>query len=137
MSVLELALRVVGVSHIALALAHVGIWRAFDWTREIARLSPLTARVFAVHTFFVAFVLAALGALLAFRADLVTTSSDFARLVLGFGVAFWCLRLLAQPLVFDPVFLVDKPRLRTPLRAAALLGFAAYVGVYAWALAQQ
>ena len=60
---LTFVMRIVGSSHLALALAHIVLWRLFDWSRETARLSPLTARVFAVHTFFVAFVLAMLGAL--------------------------------------------------------------------------
>jgi hypothetical protein len=129
-------LRLVGASHIVLGAAHVVLWRLFGWTKEIARLSPLTARVFAVHTFFVAFVLLALGALALGRPDLLAAPSDLARLVLGAGLVFWLLRLLAQPLVFDPVLLLDSSY-RLPVRIAATLLFTGYVVVYAWALARQ
>jgi hypothetical protein len=133
---LALVLRLVGASHIVLALAHVVLWRLFDWSREIAQLTPLTARVFAVHTFFIAFVLAALGALGFARPDLLITPSDLARLLLGATVLFWGLRVFAQPLVFDPVLLRGSPY-RFPVRAAATLLFVGYVVVYAWALARQ
>ncbi len=129
-------LRLVGASHIALALAHVVLWRLFDWSREIAQLTPLTARVFAVHTFFIAFVLAALGALGLCRADLLVVRSELARLLLGAIVLFWGLRVLAQPIVFDPVLLRGS-RLRTPVRIAATLLFSSYAAVYALALARQ
>jgi hypothetical protein len=133
---LTLALRVIGASHIALALAHVVLWRLFDWSREITKLTPLTARVFAVHTFFIAFVLAALGALGLGRADLLLTRSDLARWLL-WGIVIFCgLRALAQPFVFDPVMLRGS-RLRGPVRIAALLLFSTYTAAYALALAKQ
>jgi hypothetical protein len=135
-ALLGLALRGVGASQIALAIGHVGIWRAFDWGREAARLSPLAARVFRVHTFFVALVVGAMGALALGRPDLLTTRSDLARLLLGAAVVFWSLRLVAQPLVFDPVLLPASPR-RGAVRAAATLLFAVHVSVYLWAFAEQ
>jgi len=133
---LALALRLVGASHVVLGVAHIPMWRWFGWTKELRRLEPLTARVFAVHTFFIAFVLVALGILAALRPELLLDKSDLARLLCGTGVVFWGLRLLAQPLVFDPVLLRGS-RYRTPLRAAAVIGFAFYTGVYAWALLGQ
>ncbi len=135
-SALELALRIAGVSHVALGLAHLPLWRLFGWTRETSKLSPLTARVFAVHTFFVAFVVVALGVVAASRPELLLEPSGGARLFLGFSAIFWALRLAAQPLVFDPVLLRGSPW-RLPVRAAAAAGFALYVAVYAWAFARQ
>lgn len=128
-AIVVLLLRVVGASHVALGLAHVYFWRVFRWTEESARLTPLTARVFAVHTFFIAFVLVALGLLALGRPDLLVTPSDLARLVLGACVVFWTLRLLAQPFVFDPVLLRGS-RYRAPVRVAATLLFGGYVLVY-------
>src|SRR4051812_23097675 len=60
---LDLLLRMAGVSLIVLSLFHALLWRVLAWDREMGRLSPLNARVFAVHTFFIAFVLGALGLL--------------------------------------------------------------------------
>jgi hypothetical protein len=129
-------LRAVGLSQVILGVAHVVLWRLFGWSREIAGLSPLTARVFSVHTFFVAFVVAAFGALALARPDLLAARSDLARLLLGALVVFWGLRLVAQPVVFDPV-LLRRSRHRAAVRAAAMVLFASYVLVYGWAFARQ
>jgi hypothetical protein len=133
---LTFALRVVGVTELALAVMHLLLWRLFDWTREVQRLSPLTARVFGVHTFFVAFVVGGLGALTCGRPDLLTTPGDLARLLLIGIVMFWTVRTLAQPLVFDAVLLRGS-KWRTPVRIFAAAGFSSYVAVYGWALARQ
>lgn len=133
---LVLALRIVGLSHLVLGLAHIVLWRALRWGKECERLTPLTARVFFVHTFFIAFVLMALGAVALLRPDLLVVRSELARLVLGAAVAFWLLRLLAQPLIFDPVLLIGSPY-RTPVRVAAVLGLSVTTAVYAWAFAAQ
>jgi hypothetical protein len=133
---LAVLLRLVGASHLALALGHVLLWRVFGWGRELERLSPLTARVFAVHTFFIAFVLAALGGLDLARPDLLLAPSELARLLLGAIVGFWLLRLLAQPLLFDPVLLLGSHH-RVLVRAAATLLFAIYVAAYACAFTRQ
>ncbi len=88
-------------------------------------MSPLNARVFWVHLFFVMFVLAAQGFLLLSRPDLLIAKSELARLVLGAFVVFFVLRLVAQPRVFDPVFAVGHPS-RNALRLIASLGWVMY-----------
>jgi hypothetical protein len=124
-------LRIAGGSQIVLGLAHVLIWRRLGWTAELRAMTPLTARVFTVHTFFIAFVLVAFGTLELVHPELL--ASPLGRFLLGGSALFWSLRLVAQPVVFDPVLLVGSPW-RTPLRIAATALFAAYVGVYVWAL---
>ena len=133
---LVVALRAVGASNVVLGLAHVVLWRLLAWTRETKLLSPLTARVFAVHTFFVAFVVVLLGALAAIHAELLVAPSALGRLVCGATAVFWLLRLLAQPFVFDPVLLLES-RWRVPLRLVASTYFAACVFVFAWAFENQ
>jgi hypothetical protein len=128
--------RLVGASQVALGLAHVALWRLLGWSRELAALSALTARVFAVHTCFIAFLLVALGALELGHPELLAQKSELGRLLLAAATVFWALRLLAQPLVFDPVLLRGS-RVRTPLRVAATTLFAGYVLFYALALASQ
>ena len=129
-------IRLVGASQLVLGVAHLLIWRLLGWTGEMAKLTPLSGRVFAVHTFFIAFVISALGALALICPELLLVRSELARLLLGAGFVFWSLRLVAQPLVFDPVLLRDSPY-RLPVRAAALLGFAGHAAVYGWAFARQ
>jgi hypothetical protein len=112
------------------------LWRLFRWSRDLSALPALTARVFAVHTFFIAFLLAALGSLELGHPELLEQRSELGRLLLAMATTFWTLRLIAQPLVFDPVLLRGS-RFRMPVRLAALALFAGYVLVYALALGRQ
>jgi hypothetical protein len=133
---LALLLRVAGASLLVLSLFHAVLWRTLAWGREIERLSPLNARVFAVHTFFIAFVLGALGILSLVRPDLLLAPSELARLLLVGIVVFWFARLVIQPLVFDPVMRLGW--LRSPLlRVGVSVVWLTYVGVYGAALLAQ
>lgn len=129
-------LRVAGASLVVLALLHAVFWRALNWDREVERLSPLNARVFAVQTFFIAFVLLGLGLLSLARPGLLLVRSELARLFLCGVVIFWVARLLLQPLVFDRV--MRDGWTRSPLiRVGAPLLWAAYVVLYGTALLRQ
>ncbi len=133
--VLILALRVAGLGQIVLALAHAPLWRAFDWSREMARVSPLTARVFGVQTFFVASLLLALGLLSAARPELLLGAGDLPRLTLIAITAFWALRLVAQILIFDPVLWRQAPS-GALWRGLVFAGLTALTALYAAALAR-
>src|SRR6185436_9510511 len=125
-----------GASLIALSLFHMVLWRTLAWDREIERLSPLNARVFAVHTFFIAFVLGALGLLSLVDPEQLVLPSELARLLLMGIVTFWIARLVMQPLVFDRV--MRDGWTRSPiLRVGSNLLWASYVAVYAAALVRQ
>jgi hypothetical protein len=129
-------LRVAGASLIVLSLFHAVLWRTLDWGREIERLSPLNARVFSVHTFFIAFVLGALGLLSLARPELLVRPGELARLLLLAVVIFWIARLLIQHLVFDPVMRLGWTR-SPVLRGGASLLWVIYVAVYGAALFRQ
>jgi len=130
---LALILRAAGFSLILLALFHAVLWRTLAWDREIERLSPLNARIFAVHTFFIAFVLGTLGILSLFRPELLLAPSELARLLLFGVVLFWVARLVIQPLVFDRVMTVGWTR-SLLLRVGANIVWLAYVAIYGAAL---
>jgi hypothetical protein len=133
---LVLFLRLVGASLLVLSLFHAVLWRALDWGSEIERLSPLNARVFAVHTFFIAFVLFGLGALSLTKPELLLSPGDLPRLILCSVVVFWIARLAAQPLIFDRV-MRDKWTRSLFIRIGASLLWAAYAAVYSAALFRQ
>jgi hypothetical protein len=133
---LVLLLRLVGASLVVLALAHALLWRALGWGREIERLSPLSARVFAMHTFFIAFVLFALGALSLAKPELLLAPGDLPRLILCGVVVFWIARLAVQPLVFDRVMRVGWTR-SLFVRIGASVLWAAYAAIYGAALLRQ
>jgi hypothetical protein len=133
---LAVLLRVTGASLVALSLFHAVLWRSLSWGEEIQRLSPLNARVFAVHTFFVAFVLGALGLLSLAAPQLLLAPSELARLLLVGIVVFWVARLVVQPLVYDRVMRQGWTR---PLALRIGLGvvWLWYVAVYGAALLGQ
>ena len=133
---LVLLLRLVGASLVALALFHAVLWRALDWGREIERLSPLSARVFALHTFFIAFVIFGLGTLSLTKPELLLAPGDLPRLILCGVVVFWITRLLAQPLIFDRVMRAGWTR-SLFIRIGASLLWAAYAAIYGAALLRQ
>jgi hypothetical protein len=129
-------LRAAGLGLIALSAFHAVLWRTLAWDKEIERLSPLNARVFAVHTFFIAFVLGALGLLSLLKPELLLAPSELARLLLSGVVVFWMVRLAIQPLVFDPVMRVGWTR--SPfLRFGLNLVWLCYVAVYGAAFLAQ
>jgi len=128
-------LRVAGASLIVLSLFHAVLWRTLSWGREIERLSPLNARVFAVHTFFIAFVIGALGLLSLIEPQLLLAPSKLARWLLVGIVVFWIARLIIQPLIFDHAM---QGALRSPaLRIGVSLVWVIYVAVYGAALLTQ
>jgi hypothetical protein len=131
-----LLLRLAGASLIVLSLFHVVLWRALDWGPDIERLSPLTARVFLVHTIFIALVLCALGLLSLVRPELLLAPGELARLLLAGIVVFWLVRLAIQPLVFDRVMRVGWTQ-SLFVRIGATLVWIGYVAVYGLALLQQ
>lgn len=133
---LALLLRLAGISLVVLSLFHAVLWRTLAWGKEIDRLSPLNARVFAVQTFFIAFVIGALGLLSLIRPDLLLVPSELARLLLMAIVAFWTARLVIQPLIFDRVMQLGWTR--SPLvRVGATLVWLNYVAIYGAALLEQ
>ena len=58
---LTILLRVAGAGLILLAGLHLPIGRHLKWREEAARLSPVNASIFHVHTFFICFVLVMMG----------------------------------------------------------------------------
>jgi len=133
---LSMIVRLAGASLIVLSLFHAALWRALGWGREMHQLSPLTARVFAVHTFFIALVLMGLGLLSLGRPDLLLNPSELALLLSGGMVVFWTARLVLQPLVFDRSMRVGWTR-SLPLRVGVNVLWAGYVALYGAILCRQ
>ncbi len=140
---LALLLRLSGASLIVLSLFHGVLGRVLDWKKDTKKLTPLNARIFAVHTFFIAFVLLMLGLLSFGYPRLLLDRSDLARLLLGAVVLFWVLRLVIQPLIFDPVMRQQpgEPRVRWEgtwvIRGGNMLLWIAYIAVYGAAFLRQ
>jgi len=54
-------LRIAGAGLIALAALHIPISRHLNWREDVARLTPVNASIFHVHTFFICLVLVLMG----------------------------------------------------------------------------
>lgn len=131
----ETLLRVTGASLLVLGGLHVVFWRHLDWTKDSARLSAINARVFVVHTFFIVYVLVALGLLTLVAPQLLLARTPLA-LVFSAGLSvFFGLRMLAQPLVFDSVFVTSK--VTAAVSALSHLVWLFYVVIFAFTFVHQ
>ena len=92
---MEIQLKIIGFSLIALALVHVIFPRYFDWVNELKPLSLVNREMMYVHTFFIALAVLLIG-LLCFTSptELVQTVLG-KRICLGLGI-FWGIRLVIQ-----------------------------------------
>ncbi len=95
-------LKVVGALLMTLGLAHSFFDRYFEWQKELAPLSLLTRQVFQVHGFFIALVVAMMGACSLFYTNALLASGALSRVVLTGLVVFWLSRLAIQLFVYDP-----------------------------------
>jgi hypothetical protein len=121
---LAVHLRIVGVSLIALGLAHGLFPKRFRWKEELARLTLLNRQIFLVHCFFIALVLVLVGALSVAFTELFVEPSPLARVV------------LVGLVVYDRA-LWRGDRGRTLIHAAFVALWSYYVAVYAVALGGQ
>lgn len=93
------AIYIGGAIHLLAAVFHLFFWRLFNWPEELAKLSPLNARVVPVLN--ISLIVGFLGAAyvsVSFAGDLVGTA-------LGRGVSFalalfWLARLIQQFIFF-------------------------------------
>src|SRR6266404_1378882 len=98
---LRLQIQIVGTLLIGLAVAHIFFNRYFGWKQELSSVSLLTRRIFQVHCFFIALVLALMGVASLFYTDSLLESSPLSRLVLAGAIIFWFCRLITQFFVYD------------------------------------
>lgn len=97
---LTMLLRVAGAGLILLTVLHVPIGRHLKWREEAARLSPVNASIFRVHTFFICLVLVMMGLpCLSDPAVFLERSRAGAWLAWSFS-AFWAIRLFFQWFVY-------------------------------------
>jgi hypothetical protein len=133
---LTLLLRLLGMALVVVGPLHGVFWYVFDWGNDSRKLMPLNGRVFVAHLASVVFVVTATGLLLLLRPELLVARSELARLLLWALVIFFGLRLLAQPLYFNPLLAVRRRR-RWAVRLAATLGWLGCWLVLALALSHQ
>ena len=100
-AVLEIVLRVAGVSLLALSLLHFEFPRRFRWREELAAISLLNREIFYVHTFFVCLTVAGMGVICALAPGVLLERTRLGAWVTAGGTLFWAARLYIQFFIYS------------------------------------
>ncbi len=92
---MEVHLKPIGISLIALAAIHLIFPKYFNWEKELASLSLMNRQMMKVHTFFIAFIVFLMGLLCLSSADELVNTNLGRKMSLGLGI-FWTVRLIIQ-----------------------------------------
>ena len=94
-------LRIAGAGLILLAIVHVPIGRHLKWREDAARLTPVNASIFHVHTFFICFVLVMMGLPCLLDPRVFLEKSRAGSWLAWSFAAFWGVRLYFQWFVYQ------------------------------------
>lgn len=130
MTILELLLRLAGVSLIGLAALHLFLPKRFHWREEFARVSLLNRQIFYVHCLFICLMLILMGVLCLFWAPILLIPSPLSELVAAGLAIFWLCRLAIQWFVYDSQLWRGK-RFETVMHIAFTGLWTFYTGVFA------
>lgn len=133
---LELALRIVGASHLVLAIAHIPIANHLQWKTDIQHATPLTQQIFWSHAFFICVVLSLMGALAIYDPQTLIVRSQLGLYVTGGLTLFWGLRLIFQWFVYSAAHWRGK-RFETFIHLLFSTTWMTYTTVYAIAFKGQ
>jgi hypothetical protein len=106
---LEAALRLTGISLIALSLAHIPYAKRFGWKEDFAKVSLLNRQIFYVHCVFLCLILIMMGLLCLVWPGALLQPSSLGLLVSGGLCFFWFCRLLTQWFIYDAALWRGKP----------------------------
>src|SRR3954469_3442901 len=90
-----------GLAQLVLVVASVAIPRVLGWRAEVARLSPITRRVFWVWAAYIWCSHISFGLLSTLAPERLTDHSPLATVVSGFIATWWGVRLGLQFVLFD------------------------------------
>ena len=98
---LTLLLRIAGAGLILLSVLHVPIGRQLKWREDVARLTPVNASIFHVHTFFICLVLVMMGLPCLLEPRIFLDQSRAGTWLAWSISAFWLVRLYFQWFVYQ------------------------------------
>ncbi len=97
---MEIHFNIIGIVLVLLAAIHAVFPSYFHWKSELSRLSLINRQVMWVHTFFIAFMVLAMGsACMCCAEELLNTA--FGKKITFFLAIFWTLRLFVQFFVYS------------------------------------
>lgn len=97
---MELHLKIIGITLMALSLIHAGFPRYFKWEQELGPLSIMNRQMMYVHAFFIAFILLLMGILCLISTNELIKTTLGKEISLGLGL-FWAVRLFIQFFVYS------------------------------------
>ncbi len=97
---LTVLLRIAGAGLILLAILHVPISRHLKWHEDAARLTPINASIFHVHSFFICLVLVMMGLPCALDPLVFLEKSRAGAWMSWSFAAFWAIRFYFQWFVY-------------------------------------
>lgn len=103
---------VAGITQLGILIASALVPGVLDWRRDLQHVATLTRRMIWVHGAYVAFAIAAFGAIAIAHADELASGQPLARSVCAFLAVFWGVRLLLQYRVLDASDHLDHVMLR-------------------------
>src|SRR3954447_26977464 len=106
---LPVAIRIAGFVQLAIAASSLFIPRVLGWRRDVARLQPLTARVFWTYAGYIFSTNVAFGLLSALMPARLAEHSPLAIAVTAFMAMYWLSRLVIQFAFFDRVEAANAP----------------------------
>ena len=126
---LPLAIRIAGLIQLAIAASSLAIPGLLGWREDVARLRPLTARVFWTYSGYILSTNVSFGLLSALMPERLAEHSPLAIAVAGFIAVYWLSRLVIQITVFDRVESPREPLFRIA-RLLYLTAFTSLAAVY-------
>ena len=127
---LTILLRVAGAGLILLAALHLPISRHLKWREDAARLSPVNASIFRVHTFFICFILVMMGLPCVLEPSVFLECSRAGGWLAWSFSAFWGTRLFFQLFVY-PRNLWRGKRFETIVHALFTIFWLSLAGLFA------
>jgi hypothetical protein len=98
---MELHLKIIGITLIALALAHTIFPRYFDWKNDLGPLSLINRQMMIFHTLFIALTVLLMGSICLTSTEDIIGTKFGNNIALGFCL-FWLVRLLVQFFGYSP-----------------------------------
>ena len=118
-----------GLIQLAISASSLAIPWLLGWKEDVARLRPLTARVFWTYAGYILVTNISFGLLSLLMPEQLAQHSPLAIAVAGFIAIYWLSRLVIQITVFDRVESPKEPLFRVA-RVLYLSAFASLVVVY-------
>lgn len=130
MNLVAILLRAAGAGLIVLAVLHVPMSRRLKWRDDGARMSPVNASIFRVHTFFICFVLVMMGLPCLLDPGIFLVKARAGAWLAWSFAGFWLLRFYFQLFVY-PANLWRGKRVETALHAWFTLVWLALAALFA------